>query len=146
MRRFVAGFSQNAGQTSAETGEKRSEERKSRATTSDCSCVRCLISSRNSRVENFLSSNTQRALTTLNSSSPVVSLVEVKTRPRNGPRSCSRITEAKKRLDRFPSQGVCSTISRSTSRYEEFRHRGDTTENELTDRRQVDQLISSVEA
>ncbi|KAK1121882.1 hypothetical protein K0M31_009732 [Melipona bicolor] len=85
MRRFVAGFSQNAGQTSAETGEKRSEERKSRATTSDCSCVRCLIFSRNSRVENFLSSNTQRALTTLNSSSPVVSLAEVKTRPRMVP-------------------------------------------------------------
>ncbi|CAD1476736.1 unnamed protein product, partial [Heterotrigona itama] len=92
---------------------------------------------RNSRVEDFLSSNTQRALTTLNSSSPVVSLAEVKTRPRNCPRSCSRITEAKKRLDRFSSQpGVCSTNSRSTSCYEEFRHRGDTTENELMDRRQ----------
>ncbi|XP_043512317.1 uncharacterized protein LOC122529877 [Frieseomelitta varia] len=125
----------NPGQTFVETREE-TEEQKSRATTSDCSCVRCLISNRNSRIENFLSSNTQRALTTLNSSSPVVSLAEVKTRSRNCPRSCSRITEAKKRLDRFPSQGVYSTISRSTSCYEEFRHRGDTTENELMDRRQ----------
>ncbi|XP_043597484.1 uncharacterized protein LOC122574220 [Bombus pyrosoma] len=101
----------------------------------NCSCFRCLISSRNTRIEHFLPSSAQRTIPTLNSiSSPAVSLPEVKTRPRTCPRSCSRISYTKKRLDRSPSPAICTTISRCTSCLE---HRGDMAENELRDTREV---------
>lgn len=120
MKRFVVGFPQNVDETFAKN--------------ENCSCFRCLISSRNTRIEHFLPSSTQRTIRTLNSiSSPAVSLPEVKTRPRTCPRSCSRISYTKKQLDRFPS-----TISRCTSCCENLEHHGDMAENELRDTREVD--------
>ncbi|XP_026672877.1 uncharacterized protein LOC113464826 [Ceratina calcarata] len=85
-------------------------------------------SNTNSRAENILPPNAPRPLATLNSnSSPVVSLPEVKARPRTCPHSCSRITEARKQLNRFPLRCSMCT-SRSSARYENSsRHHGDTT-------------------
>ena len=125
MKRFVVGFPQNVDETFAKN--------------ENCSCFRCLISSRNTRIEHFLPSSTQRTIPTLNSiSSPAVSLPEVKTHPRTFPRSCSRISYTKKRLDRFPSRAFCTTTSGCTSCCENLEHRGDMAENELGDTREVD--------
>ncbi|OAD60970.1 hypothetical protein WN48_01037 [Eufriesea mexicana] len=105
------------------------EAEKSRSSRSSCNCVRCLISNRDSRVVDFSSTRRPRAIPN-STSSPAVSLPEVKTRPRTCPRSCSRISEARKQLDRYPAR------ARSSSCCENVKSHEDTIEAKLTETRQ----------
>ncbi|XP_076389043.1 uncharacterized protein LOC105662731 isoform X2 [Megachile rotundata] len=93
---------------------------------SNCSCIDCPLPKRNDRIVNFLPCS--RGSCALNSiSSPIVSLPEVKNRPRSCSRSCSRINDTRKQLNEFPT-GRPSTNG-SSYLHENLQH-GDTSKQQ----------------
>lgn len=118
-----AEFSQKIDKSCGECRE--SEEFSSR-----CNCTRCTLSRRSSRVKSASTSASPRGFSI---SSPAISLPKIKSQPRTCSRSCGRISNAKKQVER-------SLSCRTNSCCKRLKRREDSSgDDEAMNRRQVDQ-------
>ena len=106
------------------------ECRESEEFSSRCNCTRCTLSRRSSRVKSASTSASPRGFSI---SSPAISLPKIKSQPRTCSRSCGRISNAKKQVER-------SLSCRTNSCCKRLKRREDSSgDDEAMNRRQVDQ-------
>ncbi|XP_006558589.1 uncharacterized protein LOC102654964 isoform X2 [Apis mellifera] len=106
------------------------ECRESEEFSSRCNCTRCTLSRRSSRVKSASTSASPRGFSI---SSPAISLPKIKSQPRTCSRSCGRISNAKKQVER-------SLSCRTNSCCKRLKRREDSSgDDEAMNRRQENQ-------